>query len=66
MHLDNCITSLVRTTVTSTCLAAVAVVALAGSAHADGSETPDSRPCFMVRAHWNVALDGPQPLCPAP
>ncbi len=21
------------------------------------------RPCFLVRAHWNVALDGPQPLC---
>lgn len=21
------------------------------------------RPCFLVRAHWNDALDGPQPLC---
>ena len=21
------------------------------------------RPCFMVRAHWNEALDGPQPRC---
>jgi hypothetical protein len=21
------------------------------------------RPCFLVRAHWNEALDGPQPLC---
>lgn len=21
------------------------------------------RPCFLVRAHWNEALDGPQPRC---
>ncbi len=21
------------------------------------------RPCFLVRAHWNDALDGHQPLC---
>ncbi len=21
------------------------------------------RPCFMVRANWNDALDGPQPRC---
>ena len=21
------------------------------------------RPCFLVRAHWNEALDWPQPMC---
>lgn len=21
------------------------------------------RPCFMIRPHWNTALDGPQPTC---
>lgn len=21
------------------------------------------RPCFLVRAHWNDVLDGPQPRC---
>lgn len=69
MPLASRTTSLPRSTVVSTVLAAVAVIALAGSAHAgdsDESETPSSRPCFMVRAHWNVALDGPQPMCPAP
>ena len=25
--------------------------------------TDQERPCFMVRAHWNDALDGPQPTC---
>ena len=24
---------------------------------------PADRPCFMTRAHWNVALDGAQPVC---
>lgn len=69
MHLDSCIASLARSIVASTVLATVAVVALAGAAHAgdtDESETPYGRPCFMVRAHWNVALDGPQPTCPVP
>lgn len=69
MRLDHCLTSCVRAIVTSTVLATVGVVALAGSAHAGASasaETAYSRPCFMVRAHWNVALDGPQPLCPVP
>lgn len=23
----------------------------------------EGRPCFMVRAPWNDALDGPQPRC---
>lgn len=27
-----------------------------------GVTTPD-RPCFLVRARWNEAIDGPQPLC---
>ena len=22
-----------------------------------------TRPCFLVRSHWNDALDGPQPRC---
>jgi hypothetical protein len=67
MHLDNRTTP--RALGLSTVLASVAVVALAGAASADGSggsEAPYSRPCFMVRAHWNVALDGPQPMCPVP
>lgn len=25
---------------------------------------PTDRPCFIVQAHWNAALDGPQPRCP--
>jgi hypothetical protein len=29
-------------------------------------EEPFSRACFMEQAHWNEALDGPQPRCPAP
>lgn len=73
MHVHSCITSRTRTiglsTVLATVLASLAVVALAGSAHAGSTsdtEEPYSRPCFMVRSHWNVALDGPQPLCPVP
>jgi hypothetical protein len=58
-----------------TVCAGAVVAATAGSAQAmvDGSgaypgpeKEPFSRPCFMVQAHWNVALDGPQPLCPGP
>lgn len=64
MHRDNRITS--RAFGLSTVLASVALIALAGAASADDCETPYSRPCFMVRAHWNVALDGPQPMCPVP
>jgi hypothetical protein len=29
-------------------------------------EEPFSRACFMVQSHWNTALDGAQPKCPAP
>ena len=64
MLFDNCIPSRARTIVASTVLALVGIVASSGAASAD--EAPNSRPCFMVRAHWNVALDGPQPTCPAP
>jgi hypothetical protein len=69
MLFDNCIPFRTRSVVTATVLAFVGTVAFAGAASADRSdrtETPNSRPCFMVRAHWNVALDGPQPTCPAP
>lgn len=63
-----------RTLRLTICIGAV-MAATAGSAQAmvDGSgaypqpdDDPFSRPCFMVRANWNEALDGPQPLCPGP
>ena len=28
-----------------------------------GPDTRSARPCFLVRAHWNEALDGTQPVC---
>ena len=32
---------------------------------AELSDLPEGwRQCFMWRAHWNTAPDGPQPLCP--
>ena len=58
-------------------LAGAAVTAsllLVPSAHATGpGQSPDpdpapepgTRPCFIVQAQWNDALDGPQPRCPA-
>ncbi len=27
------------------------------------AEPLSGRPCFLVRANWNDALDGPQPVC---
>ncbi|ANH39424.1 hypothetical protein I601_3013 [Nocardioides dokdonensis FR1436] len=49
---------------------ALLCLALAGSAGASVPEphpgygpADQERPCFMVRAHWNVGLDGPQPTC---
>ena len=27
------------------------------------SDDPDARQCFMIHPRWNVALDGPQPVC---
>ena len=57
-----------RTTIAAT--AALLCLALAGSASAaipepgpEPGSTDQERPCFMVRAHWNDALDGPQPTC---
>ena len=59
-----------RSTVTTSTAGALLCLALAGSAAAaipepdDGPGATDAeRPCFMVRAHWNEALDGPQPTC---
>lgn len=63
-----------RTLRLTICTAAVLAVT-AGSAqgmvegsgaHPSPGDDSFSRPCFMVRAHWNEALDGPQPLCPGP
>ncbi|GHJ60951.1 hypothetical protein NOK12_34690 [Nocardioides sp. OK12] len=59
-----------RSTVTTSTAGALLCLALAGSASAaipepdtgSGATEPE-RPCFMVRAHWNEALDGPQPTC---
>jgi hypothetical protein len=57
-----------RTAITAA--GALLCLALAGSASAAIPEpetgsgaTDQERPCFMVRAHWNDALDGPQPTC---
>ena len=57
-----------RTTITAA--GALLCLALAGSASAaipepetGSGSTDQERPCFMVRAHWNDALDGPQPTC---
>ncbi|MEP7738006.1 hypothetical protein ABKW28_10170 [Nocardioides sp. 31GB23] len=57
---------------TVTAAGALLCLALASSASAAIPEpepqpgpgsTDQERPCFMVRAHWNDALDGPQPTC---
>ena len=57
-----------RSTVTAAgalvCLALASSAAAAVPAPAPGpGPTDQERPCFMVRAHWNEALDGPQPTC---
>ena len=45
-------------------LAAVMVGAGLSAAANDGSPTQSpGRPCFIVPAHWNVALDNPLPRC---
>lgn len=41
------------------------LTAATGSAASSAPDEAD-RPCFMVRAHWNTALDGPQPTCATP
>ena len=61
-----------RNVVAATALTATTTILTAPSATAGhtaiGSpgEEPFSRPCFMVQATWNEALDGAQPQCPAP
>jgi hypothetical protein len=35
----------------------------AGSEPAPVLSTVVERPCFLVRAVWNIALDNPQPVC---
>ena len=50
---------LARTTLALLVAAGLAVAA----APADASTHHHSRPCFIVQAHWNTALDGPQPRC---
>jgi hypothetical protein len=60
------------TVAAATALAATATILSAPSASAGhtaaalAGEEPFSRPCFMVQANWNEALDGGQPECPAP
>jgi hypothetical protein len=47
--------------------AIIVTTTLTGATGAVASDAPDGdRPCFMVRAHWNTALDGPQPTCATP
>jgi hypothetical protein len=53
------------TAVVVTALTTVLTTA-AGSAAASGTDGAGDRPCFMVRANWNTALDGPQPTCATP
>lgn len=53
--------------ITSATTILAAPPALAGHTAAGlPGEEPFSRPCFMVQANWNDALDGAQPRCPAP
>lgn len=39
--------------------------AVYGPAAVATATTPTDRPCFLHRARWNPALDGPQPVCAA-
>ena len=61
-----------RTAAWSGAVVMTASMAIAGAAEAsparpiDHAEAPFSRPCFMVRSHWNEAIDGAQPTCPVP
>jgi len=54
-----------RTIAAGAALATATAVVAVPAGSATGTSSPD-RPCFMFRAHWNVALDGPQPVCPLP
>ncbi len=42
---------------------ALGLAATAAPATAAGHAGHHHRPCFIVQAHWNTALDGPQPRC---
>jgi hypothetical protein len=53
-------TAVIVTTTLTTMLTAAT-----GNAASSAPEETE-RPCFMVRAHWNTALDGPQPTCATP
>ncbi|NYD42604.1 hypothetical protein [Nocardioides panaciterrulae] len=44
-------------------LVASGLAALAVPVSAAGQTGHHDRPCFIVQAHWNVGLDGPQPRC---
>lgn len=44
-------------------LASSASAAIPGPETGPGASDHQERPCFLVRAHWNEALDGPQPTC---
>ena len=62
-------THLRRTAAVAGAATAVIVTTTLTATTAAASSEPDGaadRPCFMVRAHWNTALDGPQPACATP
>jgi hypothetical protein len=42
---------------------AILVLPAAGQAAPEPLAEAPGHPCFLVRAHWNEAIDGPQPTC---
>jgi hypothetical protein len=44
-------------------LAILTLPATGQAAPAPDAPAEPGRPCFLVRAHWNEAIDGPQPTC---
>ncbi|GAA2136087.1 hypothetical protein GCM10009844_02050 [Nocardioides koreensis] len=52
-----------RTIAAAAALGTATAVVVVPAGSAAGTSSGD-RPCFMYRAHWNTALDGPQPVCP--
>ncbi|MCW2739197.1 hypothetical protein [Nocardioides sp.] len=50
---------------TITCISAITTTYAVQPASAITEPQPQ-RPCFIVQPHWNVAIDGPAPTCPAP
>jgi hypothetical protein len=57
------------TTAAAGAVALLAILTLPATGQAaPAPDAPDApaepgRPCFLVRAHWNEAIDGPQPTC---